>query len=198
MGRPVKNSRRDLVDASFSVAATGCQWRALPERDPHWHTVHRDHLRWSREGTGERICDRLYSMVRVNDGREPQCAGSVIDARRVRGAATVTSSTRGDDAGEKISGRKVFGVVDTVELLVAILVVAASTSDNVGGGPSSTRPGRRASVWPTSSATAGSSERSSPTAVLPTSPPRSSRASRREASRSCLDGGSSSGRGRGG
>lgn len=57
----------------------------------------------------------------------------MVDARSVRGAATVTGSTRGYDAGKKISGRKTFGVVDTLGLLVAVVVVAASTSDNAGG-----------------------------------------------------------------
>src|SRR5665213_3409859 len=35
--------------------------------------------------------------------------------------------------GKKISGRKTFGVVDTLGLLIAVVVVAASVSDNVGG-----------------------------------------------------------------
>lgn len=39
----------------------------------------------------------------------------------------------GYDAGKKISGRKTFGIVDTLGLLVAISVGAASTSDNAGG-----------------------------------------------------------------
>src|SRR5664280_1556680 len=39
--------------------------------------------------------------------------------------------TRGYDAGEEISGRKTFGVVDTLGLLVAVFVVA-SVSNNVG------------------------------------------------------------------
>jgi len=133
MGRPVKNPRRRVVDAIFYVAATGCQWRALPTSYPHWNTVHRYHLRWSRDGTWEQICDRLHHLVREQEGRDPEASGSVIDARSVRGAATVTASTRGYDAGKKISGRKTFGVVDTLGLLVAVAVVTASTSDNVGG-----------------------------------------------------------------
>lgn len=36
----------------------------------------------------------------------------------VRGTPTVTSLTRGYDAGRKISGRKVFGLVDTLGLLI--------------------------------------------------------------------------------
>ncbi|HVC14711.1 MAG TPA: transposase, partial [Acidimicrobiales bacterium] len=35
--------------------------------------------------------------------------------------------------GKKINGRKTFGIVDTLGLLVAVVVVAASISDNVGG-----------------------------------------------------------------
>ena len=53
--------------------------------------------------------------------------------RSVRGASTVTSPTRGYDAGKRISGRKTFGVVDTLGLLIAVVVVAANVSDNVGG-----------------------------------------------------------------
>ena len=37
------------------------------------------------------------------------------------------------DAGKKMNRRKVFGVVDTLGLLVALVTLAASTSDNLGG-----------------------------------------------------------------
>ncbi|MHB1846312.1 MAG: transposase, partial [Deltaproteobacteria bacterium] len=36
MGRQVESSRRDIVNAILYVTATGCQWRALPERYPRW------------------------------------------------------------------------------------------------------------------------------------------------------------------
>ena len=133
MGRPVVHDKRDVVNAIFYVTATGCQWRALPSCYPHWNTVHRYHLRWSRNGRWEQICDRLRSMVREADGREAEPSAGVIDARSVRGASTVTSSTRGYDAGKKISGRKTFGIVDTTGLLIAVVILAASTSDNKGG-----------------------------------------------------------------
>jgi transposase len=106
MGRPVKNRRRDVVNAIFYVTATGCQWRALPESYPHWNTVHRYHLRWSKDGTWERICGRLRELVRASEGRQPTCSASVIDARSVRGAATVTSSTRGIRRREESFGEK--------------------------------------------------------------------------------------------
>ena len=133
IGRPVHNDRRDIVNAIFYVAATGCQWRALPACYPNWNTVHRYHLAWSRDRTWERIATRLAHMERERDGREPEPSAGIIDARSARGAATVTSKTRGYDAGKKISGRKTFGVVDTLGLLIAVLVVAANVSDNAGG-----------------------------------------------------------------
>lgn len=133
MGRPKIHDKRDIVNAIFYVAATGCQWRALPDCYPNWNTVHRYHLAWSRDGLWERIADRLRGLVRQADGREREPSATIVDARSVRGAATVTNDCRGFDAGKKISGRKVFGIVDTLGLLVAVIVVAASTSDNAGG-----------------------------------------------------------------
>lgn len=133
IGRPPKHDRRDIVNAVFYVAATGCQWRALPTCYPNWNTVHRYHLTWSRDGTWEAVCDRLRITVRQREGHEAEPSAGVVDARSVQGASTVTGPTRGYDAGKRVSGRKTFGIVDTLGLLVAVVVVAASVSDNVGG-----------------------------------------------------------------
>lgn len=133
MGRPVTVERRRVVDAIFYVAATGCQWRALPDCYPNWNTVHRYHLSWSRDGTWEAIAARLAAAVREREGREAEPSAGIVDARSVRAASTVGSATKGYDAGKKISGRKTFGIVDTLGLLMAVAVVAASASDNAGG-----------------------------------------------------------------
>jgi transposase len=133
MGRPVKVDRRRVVDAIFHVAATGCQWRALPDCYPNWNTVHRYHLEWSRNGTWERIAARLAAAVRVQEGRLSDASVGIVDARSVRAAAVVSNETKGYDAGKRIKGRKAFGVVDTLGLLLAVVVVAASVSDNAGG-----------------------------------------------------------------
>jgi transposase len=133
IGRPTKWSKRDIVNAILYVAATGCQWRALPACYPQWNTVHRYHVNWSEDGTWEAICGRLVELVRMQEGRDLEASAGVVDARSVRGASTVTRPTRGYDGGKKISGRKTFGIVDTMGLLVAVVVLAASVSDNSGG-----------------------------------------------------------------
>ncbi len=133
MGRPAIWNKRDIVNAIFYVTATGCQWRALPECYPNWNTVHRYHRHWSTNGTWEKVAARLAGVVRETEGRDAEPSAGIVDARSVRGASTVTSGTRGYDAGKKISGRKTFGIVDTLGLLIAICVVTANTSDNAGG-----------------------------------------------------------------
>ncbi len=151
IGRPTKWAKRDIVNAIFFVTATGCQWRALPDCYPYWNTVHRYHAKWSENGTWEQICHRLAEHVRQQEGRGAEPSAGIIDARSVRGASTVTRPTRGYDAGKKISGRKTFGVVDTIGILMAVIVVAASVSDNAGGiavmDRARNRSGRLKKVW---------------------------------------------------
>jgi len=133
IGRPRLHPKREIVNAIMYVAATGCQWRALPACYPHWNTVGRYHVRWSRHGTWEKIVDRLRELVRAAEDRNREPSAGALDARSVRGASTVTSETRGYDDRKKISGRKCFGIVNTLDLVVAVVALPASTSDNVGG-----------------------------------------------------------------
>lgn len=139
------------MDAIFYVAATGCQWRALPDCYPSWNTVHRKHLEWSRNGTWEKIAARLATAVREAEGRDGDASGAIIDARSVRAAPVVSNASKGYDAGKKVKGRKTFGVTDTLGLLLAVVVVAADVSDNAGGIVATDlarqRSGRLAKMW---------------------------------------------------
>src|ERR1035437_87158 len=151
MGHPTTWDKGAIVNSILYVASTRCQWRALPSCYPHWNTVHRYHVRWSENGAWERVCERLRDQVREREGRNTEPSAGVIDARSVRGASTVTSPTRGYDAGKKVSGRKTFGVVDTLGLLIAVVVVAANVSDNAGGiaaaDKARARSSRLAKIW---------------------------------------------------
>lgn len=115
------------------MAATGCQWRALPACYPNWNTVHRYHLAWSKDKLWEAVADRVRVAVRAVEGHVADPSAGIIDARSVRAASTVSEASKGYDAGKKINGRKCFGLVDTLGLLVAVVVCSARTSDNVGG-----------------------------------------------------------------
>ncbi len=53
----------------------------------------------------------------------------VIDAQSVKAAETVSTTTRGYDAGKKINGRKRHIVVDSLGLLLVVVVTGASMQD---------------------------------------------------------------------
>ena len=135
--------KRPVIAASSVARPTSCELArsdrsssSATNRYPlprNWNTVHRLHLQWSKDGTWERIADRLRHLLREQQDRDGDPSATIIDARTARGAATVTGTTRGYDAGKKISGRKTFGIVDTLGLLLAVVVVAANTSDNSRG-----------------------------------------------------------------
>jgi transposase len=57
----------------------------------------------------------------------------VIDGQSVRTSTSVPASSQGTDAGKKVVGRKRSIVTDTLGLLLAVLVTAASVQDSVAG-----------------------------------------------------------------
>ncbi len=131
-GRREKHPRRRIVDAIFYVVRTGCSWRQLPKDFPPWETVYWYFSRWHDEGTVEKIHDTLRAKVREADGRDAEPSGALIDSQSVRAADTVAKETSGYDAGKKTKGRKRFIVTDTLGLLLAVHVVAASVQDRDG------------------------------------------------------------------
>ncbi|CAO5229575.1 IS5 family transposase [Frankia sp. AgKG'84/4] len=133
IGRREKHDRRDLVDAIGYVVRNGCAWRALPSDYPPWQTVYYYFARWHDQGVTERVHDALRDQLRVQEGRDTEPTAGIIDSQSVKGADTVPAASRGFDMGKKINGRKRFLVVDTLGLLLAVLVVPASTHDTAGG-----------------------------------------------------------------
>jgi transposase len=131
-GRPLKYSRRRIVDAILYVDRTGCSWRQLPHDFPPWEIVYFYFQRWAAEGTTDRIHNALRDAVRDAAGRDPMASAGAIDSQTVPGASTVGKATRGYDAGKKINGRKRHPVVDTMGLLIVVLVTAASVQDRDG------------------------------------------------------------------
>lgn len=65
--------------------------------------------------------------------RDAEPSACILDAQSVKTSADVPAAGQGIDAGKKIAGRKRHIGVDTLGLLLAVLVTAASVSDNAGG-----------------------------------------------------------------
>jgi putative transposase len=83
-GRPPKYDRREIWNAIFYQARTGCEWRYLPHDLPPWEDVWEHFSRWRDNGMLQQVHDALREKVRLQEGREPTPSAAIIDSQSVR------------------------------------------------------------------------------------------------------------------
>ncbi|MFD5308993.1 IS5 family transposase [Streptomyces ardesiacus] len=132
-GRSPEHDLRDIMDAILYVDRTGVQWRYLPHDFPHWNTVYGYFAKWADEGVFAQLNGLLRQLLREKEGRDAEPSACVIDAQSVKTSTSVPAAGQGIDAGKKIVGRKRNIVTDTLGLLLAVLVTAASVQDSAAG-----------------------------------------------------------------
>ncbi|MFF9178686.1 IS5 family transposase [Streptomyces sp. NPDC014793] len=132
-GRPPEHDLREIMNAILYVDRTGVQWRYLPHDFPHWNTVYGYFAKWQQEGVFAQLNGLLRRLLRQQEGRDAEPSACVIDAQSVKTSTSVPASSQGIDAGKKIVGRKRSIITDTLGLLLAVLVTAASVQDSTAG-----------------------------------------------------------------
>lgn len=130
-GRNRTTDMRLVINAIFYVTRTGCQWRYLPREYPPWQTVYGYFRTWRRDGTWQRIHDRLRGDLREQEGHEPQPSAAIIDSQTVK-TTDRGGAERGYDAGKQTFGRKRHLLVDTLGLLLLVVVHSAGIQDRDG------------------------------------------------------------------
>ncbi|MEU5908933.1 IS5 family transposase [Micromonospora sp. NPDC047527] len=132
-GRTATHDLREIFNAILYVNRTGIAWRYLPHDFPPHATVYGYFAAWSKEGIFTQLNYQLTGLARTKAGRATQPSACVIDSQSVKTSTNAPLPTQGIDAGKKIIGRKRGIVTDTLGLLLAVIVTAASTSDNTIG-----------------------------------------------------------------
>lgn len=131
-GRPRTVCLWAVLNAIFYLVKQGCSWRDLPGDFPAWQTVYTYYRAWVNDGTWDAIHDRLRAWIRVSEGRSESPTEVILDSQSVATAPMVHRAV-GFDAAKKTKGRKRHGVVDTLGLVMAVVVTAASVTEREGG-----------------------------------------------------------------
>lgn len=126
-------SLRDVFDAILYVNRTGIAWKYMPHDFPPHTTVYYYFAAWAKDGLFGELGYELTGLARKKDGRAPGPTAAIIDTQSVKTSVNVPLTSQGVDAAKKIVGRKRGIVTDTLGLVLAVIVCAASLTDNTIG-----------------------------------------------------------------
>lgn len=127
--RKRKYSLRLVVNASFYVLKTGCQWRMLPKEYPPYQLVYYYFRSWTLTGKWQELNRQLNCLYRLMHGRRSSPSVAIVDSQSVKNSERGLNET-GFDGHKRIKGRKRHLAVDTLGLILAVTLTAANVHDS--------------------------------------------------------------------
>jgi transposase len=124
---------REILNSIFYQNRTGCQWAYLPHDLPPKSATYYYFATWRDDGTAQAIHDLLRCQVRERAGRAEDPSAVALDTQSIKAANHVPAATTGKDVSKRVPGRKRGLAVDALGLIIAVVVTAASVTDNAIG-----------------------------------------------------------------
>ncbi len=84
---------RTTLNGILWILHTGAQWRELPERYGKWKSVHARFSRWRRDGTIDRILQRLH--LRLDEAGRIDHDLWCVDATSIRASRAAAGASGG-------------------------------------------------------------------------------------------------------
>ena len=84
MGRPIRHSKRSMLNAIFYLLRTGCSWRHLPHDFPPWKSVNSQFYRWRNNGVFEKLTVLFRELYREKLNRSAQPSAGILDSQTVK------------------------------------------------------------------------------------------------------------------
>ena len=130
---PNPTDLREVINALFYINRTGISWLYIPHDLPPHGTVYYYYALWRDEGVFAQLNLELSGLARVKEGRAATPTAAIVDTQSVKTSTNAPLETQGTDAAKLIVGRKRSIVTDALGLLLAVVVCAASVSENNAG-----------------------------------------------------------------
>jgi transposase len=132
-GEPARTDVREIFNALLYLNRTGIAWKYLPHDFPPHGTVYYYYAAWRDEGVFAQLDVELTALARVKEGRAAEPTAAIVDTQSVKTSTNPPLETQGTDAAKLIVGRKRSIATDALGLLLAVIVCAASVSENNAG-----------------------------------------------------------------
>ncbi len=73
---PAEISSYQFLCALLYMIENGCKWRALPKKYGKWHTIYMRFNRWSKNGTIQKVFEKMQEMNIIDIRTDVLCIDS--------------------------------------------------------------------------------------------------------------------------